>query len=255
MGNPSSEHNGRPQRVPTGLLVRSACALGLVGGLVIGACAGTDQNLERQRLLDEVNAAGSGKAAQCRPGIVEACYDGADGSSGRGICKAGNRTCSEDAVWGACSGQVLPRKELCNRLDDDCDGIIDNDFERDGASCSVGVGQCKTSGTWRCNPDGLGATCDAPQPKIEAEVCDGIDNNCDGQIDNNVPGTGVACQTGKPGVCGAGTMKCLGGQMICSQNVEATQEICNGLDDDCNNIVDDRCLTQEEYNKLKARSP
>ena len=148
MGNPSSEV------LSPGALLRRVCTVGLFGGLVIGACAGTDQNVERQRLLDEVNAAGNNKPAQCRPGIVEACYNGAPGTSGRGVCKGGNRTCSADAIWGSCTGEVQPRKETCNKTDDDCDGIVDNNFERDGASC---LGQSQPLGYGIDGNDALGS--------------------------------------------------------------------------------------------------
>src|SRR5688572_28182342 len=188
-------------------LIGRACLAGLFGGAIIGACANTDQNLEKQRLLDELNAVSNKTAAQCKPGIVEACYAGPEGTSGRGVCRGGNRTCSADATWGACSGEVLPKKETCNRADDDCDGVTDNNFERDGASCTIGAGSCKSSGTWSCNPDGLAATCNAPPPKSEPERCDGTDNDCDGIIDEDTPNSGGACQTGRPGVCAPGVMK------------------------------------------------
>ena len=59
MGNPSEELVRRASRPSAGPFARSlmpiACLLGLVGGTVIGACAGTDQNAERQRLLDELS--------------------------------------------------------------------------------------------------------------------------------------------------------------------------------------------------------
>jgi len=239
---------GDPRDLRT--LIARACLTGLFGGVLVGACTGTDANLEKQRLLDELNAAGTNKPAQCKPGIVEACYSGAEGTGGRGMCRGGNRTCDDNAQWGACTGEVLPKKETCNRADDDCDGITDNNFERDGASCTIGAGSCKTSGTWTCNADGLGTTCNAPPPKSEPERCDGQDNDCDNQVDEDVPGTGGVCQTGKPGVCAAGVMKCLGGTMQCAASRPPSQEICNGLDDDCNNAIDDRCLTTEEAAKL-----
>lgn len=245
MGNPSASSFA----FGTGIL-RRGCLAGLAIGAFVGACANSDQTLERQRLLEELNSAGTNKPAQCKPQILESCYDGPQGTSGRGLCKDGTRKCSDDAVWGQCGGQVLPAKELCNRKDDDCDGVVDNDFEREGATCTVGKGDCKTSGYWKCNADGLGTTCDAPAPVVKAEVCDGVDNDCDDKIDEDVPGTGVACQTGKPGVCAPGLMQCLGGRVQCVANVQPSQEICNNVDDDCNNVVDDKCLTADEAAKL-----
>jgi hypothetical protein len=162
----------------------------------------------------------------------------------------GNRTCDDNAQWGACAGEVQPKKETCNRTDDDCDGITDNNFERDGASCTIGAGSCKTSGTWTLQRRRPRHHLQRPPAEDRAGACDGQDNDCDNQIDEDIPGTGGACQTGKPGVCAAGLMKCLGGSMQCASNVNPSQEICNGVDDDCNNVVDDRCLTTEEAAKL-----
>jgi hypothetical protein len=58
-------------------------------------------------------------------GLTRNCYAGPAGTSGRGICRAGTETCSAGR-WGACAGQVLPRAESCNRMDDDCDGRVDD---------------------------------------------------------------------------------------------------------------------------------
>jgi len=57
-------------------------------------------------------------------GLSRSCYTGPAGTSGRGICRGGTQTCAAGA-WGGCSGQVVPRAESCNRLDDDCDGMVD----------------------------------------------------------------------------------------------------------------------------------
>jgi hypothetical protein len=252
---PLEAHAGEPESRRFGLLL--TLLVGLASGGAVGAgCANTDQNLEKQRLLDELDKAGSGKSAQCKPATQEPCYNGPDGTAGRGICKQGSHTCGDDARWGKCAGELLPTKELCNRLDDDCDGIVDNDFERDGAICFIGVGNCKTQGVWHCSPDGVKAVCDAPPPPSSPEICDGIDNNCNGQIDEGTfPGEGVACQTGKSGVCAPGVMKCTGGRVQCLQNVIESTEICNNIDDDCNGQVDDNCLSAEAAAKMNAGKP
>ncbi len=54
----------------------------------------------------------------------EICYRGPEGTLGIGPCRAGLRSC-EDGAWSACEGQVVPAVDVCNDLDDDCDGAID----------------------------------------------------------------------------------------------------------------------------------
>jgi len=207
-------------------------------GLGVG-CATSDQMLERRQLEEG--------GSQCRPGIEEDCYTGPEGSLGRGACKAGRRTCSDDGTLGQCGGQIAPSAELCNNIDDDCDGIVDNGFERDGALCEFATakGVCRTQGKWHCSADGTKSECDAVIIQPQAETCDGLDNDCNGQVDDNsVPQDQQACTTGKAGVCNAGTNTCVNSKVRCVQNVQPGPEICNGFDDNCNNQIDDDCVQE-----------
>jgi MYXO-CTERM domain-containing protein len=53
------------------------------------------------------------------------------------------------------------------------------------------------------------------------------------------PGAGAACETGMPGVCGAGRMQCVGGGTECRAEVTASDERCDSLDNDCDGNVDE----------------
>lgn len=227
----------------------------LGSGLTLGgACSSQRGPSELDKELDAARKnAEKRKPAECYPGSDESCYTaangevGPEGTAGRGICKNGSRSCDPDGFWSSCEGAVLPTKELCNSIDDDCDGKVDNGFERAGAKCFAGEGECRVAGTYACSPDGSQSLCSAEAKAPQPEVCDNRDNDCDGEIDEGeMAGTGDSCRTGQLGACAAGTKQCVKGTIECVPNQVASVEICNKIDDDCDGKVDDDCISEEE---------
>lgn len=74
---------------------------------------------------------------------------------------------------------------------------------------------------------------------IATEVCDGLDNDCNNQVDESDPQIGLPCTTGLQGECGFGERTCSGGALVCEQTQFPVPETCNGLDDDCDGAIDD----------------
>jgi hypothetical protein len=151
----------------------------------------------------------------------------------QGICAAGTTACSAGAI--ACNQNNQPTAETCDGIDNDCNGVVDNGNPGGGSSCNTGKSGVCTAGTTAC-ASGVIACNQNVQPS--AEVCDGLDNDCNGVIDNGNPGGGAGCNTGKLGVCSAGTTACAGGAIACNQNKQPSGEICNALDDNCDGLVD-----------------
>jgi hypothetical protein len=91
----------------------------------------------------------------------------------------------------------------------------------------------KCLGSRACTPDGL-SDCDAPVPA--EEECNGLDDNCDGQTDEGIEG--AKCKkTNAFGSCIGVAKGCENGKAVCDAK-EPELEICNGLDDDCDGVVD-----------------
>ncbi len=117
----------------------------------------------------------------CQPGAERPCYTGDRRKIGQGPCKEGVNVCTETGHWGAaCVGQVIPQKEVCNGKDDDCDGNIDN-VEGIGKPCQFEnkLGICKV-GKWVCGKNNK--VCQ-PLFTKKLEICNGKDDDCDGQLD------------------------------------------------------------------------
>ena len=128
------------------------CALTREGLLRWGACLGqVTPNPER---CDGVSADGidndcdglTDEDCSCIEGSP--CYHGPVGAGGRGTCRVGVASCWADGAWRACVGEVYPSEELCDGLDNDCNGVTDDLYvgQVDPApSCDVPgrVGICK----------------------------------------------------------------------------------------------------------------
>lgn len=91
-----------------------------------------------------------------------------------GECAPGVRRCQADGFFGPCEGAIDPVAELCNDLDDDCDGNIDNGF---------GIGEaCDGPDNDECLDDVRTCAGCSAGPDI-LEICNGLDENCNGIVD------------------------------------------------------------------------
>ena len=149
-----------------------------------------------------------------------------------GTC-VGNLRCKDGKS--TCEGQE-PAKETCDGVDNDCDGETDEDFPYLGETCKVGTGACSKEGTVVCSEDGLGVICDAKPGTPSDEVCDGIDNDCDGETDEDIIGERCLI-TNEYGSC-PGETRCAGGGMFCDGRAPEP-ESCNGVDDNCDGTTDE----------------
>ena len=183
--------------------------------------------------------------------LVQSCYFGPAETKGKGPCKGGTHVC-ENGKWSSdCKGSVIPKEELCgNRIDEDCDGIVDNvkllgqrcqDANRKG-NCKSGVYKC-VGQQRQCVAQGAFAI------PAQTEECNGLDDDCDGRVDNVKGQTtpiSKTCYNGpantqRKGLCRDGKRFCRNGNWssVCTGETRPHPELCNKKDDDCNGKVDD----------------
>ncbi|MSP92851.1 MAG: DUF1566 domain-containing protein, partial [Myxococcales bacterium] len=161
------------------------------------------------------------------------------------VCPKGGGDCNDN------SKPVFPdAPDLCNAIDDDCDGKTDEGFTymhsgvplAVGATC--GLGECK-NGTVICS-NTTTATCNSLN-KSSKETCNDKDDNCDGVTDEPFTYTENAKPVAIGAACGLGI--CAAGKVVCKDSASATcdsltkivTETCNAKDDNCDGVIDEGC--------------
>ncbi|MFN3199624.1 MAG: MopE-related protein [Bradymonadia bacterium] len=233
-----------------GLLLGAACEVTSgacrAQGLVVCGDGGDTLRCEAPP-LEGVDETCNGTDDDCDGQIDEGLQVGERCTVGEGACAVGGVFQCDEGGQVVCEGAPMdPLPELCNGIDDDCDGRTDEDYPDLGTACIEGLGGCAGSGRVVCDESGRGTMCDAEQRTPEPELCgDGADNDCDGLVDEDFRalldtpcdiGVGACAVTGRY-ACDPADLTAL----TCSARPADPRPDtdCDNIDDDCDGAADE----------------
>ncbi len=174
----------------------------------------------------------------------------------QGVCTDWTATCTAKDGAAVCSGwkptgggsgdkpaAYEAEETLCDGLDNDCDGLTDESPKADLATACPTVGVCTgqaasatcVAGAWQCT------FATATDWQASETLCDGKDNDCDGETDEDAVAGPKDCK--RVGVCsGLSAPTCTQGAWDChydkAADYEATEQSCDGKDNDCDGVAD-----------------
>ncbi len=145
--------------------------------------------------------------------------------------------------------------EQCDELDNNCNASIDEGvtttYSRDADNDGYGTGAqttqaCQRPAGYANNSDDCNDANFAVKPGA-TEICNGLDDNCSGAIDEGNPGGGQACAAAGQGVCAQGVTFCTGGALQCAPTHAPSAEVCDGRDNDCDGQTDEGVVGNTYY--------
>jgi CSLREA domain-containing protein len=191
-------------------------------------------------------------ACEGLPGVAELCdsedndcdgdvdeglaYSGPDGTTvvgwglpcGKGACSGGVTICGAEGDLICSTDSGILEDSTCDGGDDDCDGVVDEAFDSNLVT-TCGIGACEAEGISACVDGVEEEDCSPALENSVAEVCNAVDDDCDGTVDEEMPVE----------ICDDLDNDCDGETDEVPDDGVYPDEVCNGADDDCDTKIDE----------------